>query len=142
MVKLLVKKINDNARLPTLGSKEAACFDLYISEDTVLPYSTGVLVPTGLAFQIPPGYCLKVYGRSSMCRQGILVSTGIIDSDFTGEVKVQCFNVGSIKPIMASRGDRVGQAMLVKLTETELEETTGDLRETERGTKGWGSTGL
>lgn len=91
-MKLGIKLLNEHAKMPTRGSKEAACFDLYVSEDVILPHQEGVLVPTGVAMAIPEGFCVKVYGRSSMCRKGIQVSTGIVDSDFSGEVKVQAIN--------------------------------------------------
>lgn len=139
-MELKIKKLDPKAKLPTRGSKEAACFDLYVSEDTILPYEEGVLVPTGIAMGIPEGYCVKVYGRSSMTKKGVHVATGIVDSDYTGEVKVQAVNFGHHLPVVLYKGDRVGQFMLVKLVETELVETK-ELRETERGTDGFGSTG-
>lgn len=139
-MKIQIKKLRDTAKMPTRGSAEAACFDLYVSEDTTLPNGEGVLVPTGIAMGIPPGYCVKVYGRSSMCRRGIIVSTGIVDSDYTGEVKVQATYVGAVRLLPIKAGERIGQFMLVKLVPTELEQA-GDLRETERGEKGFGSTG-
>lgn len=139
-MKLGIKLLNANAKMPTRGSKEAACFDLYVSEDTILPHAEGVLVPTGVAMAIPEGFCVKVYGRSSMCRKGIQVSTGIVDSDFSGEVKVQAINFAHARPVLLNKGDRIGQFMLVRLEPTELESVT-ELRETERGANGWGSTG-
>lgn len=137
---LFVKKLTPGAKMPTRGSKEAACLDLFVSEDTLLPQLEGVLVPTGIAFGIPEGYCVKVYGRSSMCRRGIMVSTGIIDSDYTGEIRVQAFNVSSTLPVLIHAGERIGQCMLVRLEQAEIEETD-TLRVTERGSNGWGSTG-
>lgn len=141
-MKLLIKRLHPNAKMPTRGSKEAACFDLYVSEDTTLPLSEPVLVPTGIAMGIEPGYCVKVYGRSSMHKRGVIIQTGIIDSDYSnGEIKIQAVNISNQQPILIKAGERIGQFMLVKLTETEIEETTGELRKTERGDKGWGSTG-
>ena len=139
-VELGVKRLSSEAKMPTKGSEEAACYDLYVSEDTVLPQLEGVLVPTGIALNIPKGYCVKVYGRSSMCRRGIAVSTGIIDSDFTGEIRVQAINFAHALPMYIKKGERIGQFMLVKLVDTAVVETD-TLRETERGSKGWGSTG-
>ena len=141
-MKLLIKRLHPNAKMPTRGSKEAACFDLYVSEDTTLPPGEPVLVPTGIAMGIEPGYCVKVYGRSSMHKKGVIIQTGIIDSDYSnGEIKIQAVNFCHALPIHLKAGERIGQFMLVKLTETEIEETTGELRKTERGAKGWGSTG-
>ena len=139
-LKIGIKRLSSGAKMPTRGSEEAACFDLFVSQDTILPQFEGVLVPTGVAMGIPPGYCVKVYGRSSLCRRGIMVSTGIIDSDYTGEIRVQAFNIGNSRPVLVHAGDRIGQFMLVRLTETELE-LTDDLRETARGSGGFGSTG-
>lgn len=139
-MKLKIKLLSPFAKMPTRGSAEAACFDLYVSEDTILPKDEGVLVPTGIAMGIPPGFCVKVYGRSSMCRKGIQVSTGVVDSDFCGEVKVQAFNTAHALPVVVHKGERIGQFMLQRLVPTELEETD-TLRETARGSSGWGSTG-
>lgn len=140
MTILKIKKLSPAAVTPKRGSSEAACLDLYVSEDTILPQLEGVLVPTGLAFGIPEGFCVKVYGRSSMCRRGIMVSTGIIDSDYSGEIKVQAFNISHTRPVLIHAGERIGQCMLIRLEPTELEETE-TLRVTERGSRGWGSTG-
>lgn len=138
-MKLLIKRLNENAKMPTRGSKEAACFDLYVSENITLDRFKGTLVATGIAFEIPEGYCVKIYGRSSMSKKGVLVSTGIVDSDYRGEVKVQATYVGDDQFEIKS-GERIGQFMLVKLTETELAEVD-ELRQTERGERGFGSTG-
>lgn len=139
-MKLQIKRLSEGAKMPTRGSAEAACFDLYVSENIILPRDEPKLVPTGIAMGIPPGYCVKVFGRSSMHKHGVIVQTGIIDSDFTGEIKVQAVNIASVLPIPFKKGERIGQFMLVKLEPTELEETD-TLRETARGTAGWGSTG-
>lgn len=140
-MKLGIKLLTESAKMPTRGSKEAACFDLYVSEDTILPRNEPVLVPTGIAMSTPPGYCVKLYGRSSMHKRGVIVQTGIIDSDFSnGEIKIQAVNFGKVLPVTLRRGDRIAQFMVERLEPTEIErvETT---RETERGGKGFGSTG-
>ena len=139
-MKLKIKLLSPFAKMPTRGSAEAACFDLYVSEDTILPQNEFVLVPTGIAMEIPPGFGVEIYGRSSMHKQGVIVQTGIVDSDYTGEIKVQAVNFGKVLPIVLHRGDRIGQFMMVWLESTELEETDA-LRETERGSGGFGSTG-
>lgn len=139
-MKLLIKKLSHDALKPTRGSKEAACFDLYVSEDTILPQGECVIVPIGIAMGIPPGYCVKIYGRSSMHKKGVIVQTGIVDSDFTGELMVQAVNISHALPVVLHKGDRIAQFMLVRLENTELVESDS-LRETERGDKGFGSTG-
>lgn len=141
-MRLGIKLLNEGAKMPTKGTKEAACFDLYVSEDTILPHAEGVLVPTGVALNIPEGFCVKVYGRSSLCKRGIQVSTGIIDSDFSnGEIKIQAVNFGRTLPILLKKGERIAQFMVERLEPTEIEQVE-KTRETERGGKGFGSTGV
>lgn len=139
-MKLGIKLLNEHAKMPTRGSKEAACYDLYVSKDTVLANDEPVLVPTGIAMGIPTGYCVKVYGRSSMHKRGVIVQTGIIDSDYTGEIKVQAVNFCHALPILLKAGERVGQFKIERVEPTEIEETD-TLRETARGAAGFGSTG-
>lgn len=140
-MKLKIKLLSPFAKMPTRGSAEAACFDLYVSEDTILPKDEGVLVPTGIAMGIPPGYCVKIFGRSSMHKKGVIVQTGIVDSDYSnGEIKIQATNFGNTLPVKINAGERIAQFMLVKLEPTDLE-LVEKLRETARGGNGFGSTG-
>lgn len=139
-MKLFIKRLSEGAKTPTRGTAEAACFDLYVSEDTILPREEPVLVPTGIAMGIPTGYCVKVYGRSSMHKRGVIVQTGIIDSDYTGEIKVQAVNFGHALPILLKAGERIGQFKIERVEPTEIEEAD-TLRETARGAAGFGSTG-
>lgn len=138
-MKLGIKRIDLGLPLPEFKSKEAACFDLYVAENTILWPFCGKLVKAGIILDTPQGFVVEVYLRSSMCKRGIHGSTGIIDSDFRGEIRVQATSVRPW-PIFLRRGDRIGQARLVKLQETEVVEVN-TLRVTERGTNGWGSTG-
>lgn len=139
-MKLFIKRLSEGAKIPTRGTAEAACFDLYVSQDTILPREEPVLVPTGIAMGIPEGYCAKVYGRSSMHKKGVIVQTGIIDSDYRGEIKVQAVNFCHALPILVKAGERVGQFKIERVKLTEIEETD-TLRETARGAAGFGSTG-
>lgn len=140
-MRLGIKLLNEGAKMPTKGTKEAACFDLYVSEDTILPHAEGVLVPTGIAMGIPEGFCVKVYGRSSMHKRGVIVQTGIIDSDFSnGEIKIQAVNFCHALPILLKAGERIAQFMVERLEPTEIERVERT-RETERGSRGFGSTG-
>lgn len=140
-MRLGIKLLNAGGKMPTKGTKEAACFDLYVSEDTLLPHDEGVLVPTGIAMDIPSGYCVKLYGRSSMHKRGVIVQTGIIDSDYSnGEIKIQAVNFCHALPIHLKAGERIAQFMVERLEPTEIEQVE-KTRETERGGQGFGSTG-
>lgn len=133
------------AQPPVFASDQAACFDL--TACTREPVNArSMLYDTGLAFDIPDGYHLKVYSRSG---QGfkydmrLCNSTGIIDADYTGTIKVKLTYDGpvSYRPDWPYVGDRIAQAMLVKNVKTELIEVEEITKETARGEKGFGSTG-
>lgn len=148
---LNIKKLRPNAKLPTYGTDGAAAFDLYactvdgyeLTGSAIYP-GKPVTVGTGLAFDIPDGWCLMVYSRSGMGFQhGIRLAngTGVIDSDYKGEVMVKlvCDNEYD-PPYRIDPGSRIAQARLepvIRCTFTEVDQ----LPDTERGTSGFGSTG-
>lgn len=149
MLELKVKKLNPNATIPTFGSKKAACFDLYAcipdGQVVVVNASSPSLIGTGLAFGIPEGYEMQVRPRSGMSvKNGMaqLPTVGTVDADFIGEV---CVGLQLIRPfcgeVMIHHGDRIAQACLKKVEPTVLIEVD-ELDQTERGTGGFGSTGV
>lgn len=135
-------KIHPAARLPTYATDEAACFDFYACEaDVVGPFGTAT-IRTGIAVQIPKGYCLKIYSRSGHgFKHGISLvnSVGVIDSDYRGEIMVGLRND---KPFRfdVKAGDRIAQGMLELAPQIEIEEVYS-LDDTARGAGGFGSTG-
>ncbi len=145
-MKLPYKRNHPKAKPPIYGSDGAACFDLVaatrepVGNDRVMTYDTG------LSFDIPDGYHIKVYSRSG---QGfnydmrLCNSTGIIDADYTGTIKVKLTYDGPVtsRPNWPMVGDRVAQAMLVRNVKTELVEIEEITKETARGENGFGSTG-
>lgn len=149
---LNIKKLHPNAKLPTYGTDGAACFDLYAC--TVDGYEhTGslvydgkpVLVGTGLAFDIPEGWCLTVYSRSGMgFNHGVRLAngTGLIDSDYKGElmIKLVSDSPDDYTPLRIDPGDRVAQARLERVTRCTFTEVD-TLTDTSRGARGFGSTG-
>lgn len=141
-LKVGVKLVNDYAKLPIKGSKEAACYDIVLPDDVYIPPHTTKTVGTGLAFSIPKGWRMDVYLRSSIAANTnirLANSVGKVDSDYTGEVKLLLTNEGGV-PERLYRGDRVCQFEFNKVTEVDLEETE-ELKETERAAGGFGSTG-
>lgn len=148
---LNIKKLHPNATLPTYGTDGAAAFDLYActvdgyaqTGSTIYP-GKPVTVGTGLAFDIPEGWCLMVYSRSGMgFNHGIRLAngTGVIDSDYKGEVMVKlvCDN-DDVTPQRIDPGSRIAQARLEPVTRCTFTEVD-QLTTTERGTGGFGSTG-
>ena len=148
-MKIKIKKLHDNAKMPTRGTSSAAGFDLYVPETTFLFRDIPQKVRTGLAFEIPEGYVGVVYSRSSSARDGIVITPLLVDSDYRGEVFVLATYLGEVEPdnprklggsLMITEGERIAQMRLEKLTDTEYE-WADELSETARGTGGYGSTG-
>ena len=143
-----VKKLKDNAILPTRGSAAAAGYDLYAAEGAFIPAGKTVMVGTGLAMEIPNGFWGGVYARSGLAtKQGLRPANcvGVIDSDYRGEIMVALHNDSDSERIVQA-GDRIAQLVLHPLVEILLEdgeawEVVDDLNNTDRGDGGFGSTG-
>lgn len=132
--------------LPRYETEGAAGMDLVaaIAPDEPITLAPGVrvLVPTGLAIALPPGYEAQVRPRSGLAiKNGVttLNSPGTIDSDYRGEVKVILINHGT-ENFIITRGTRIAQMVLAPVTRGTFNEVTS-LDETARGTGGFGSTG-
>ena len=108
-----VKKLSYDAIIPTRGSDASVGYDLYSVVDTIVPCQTGnTLVGTGIALSIPPGCYGRVAPRSGLAvKHCIQVGAGVIDPDYTGEVKVVLFNHGD-KDFEVKKGDRIAQLVL------------------------------
>ncbi|MBO4937892.1 MAG: dUTP diphosphatase [Oscillospiraceae bacterium] len=139
-----VKKLRENAMIPTYGSREAAGADLYACLDeavTILPGQTA-FIPTGLAMEVPRGCAGLVYARSGLaCKRGLAPANkvGVIDSDYRGEVMVALHNHGEQEQTI-SNGERVAQLLITPVL-TPAYEVVEDLSDTGRGSGGFGSTG-
>lgn len=114
-----------------------------VESDSVIPPQGRALVPTGLVFEIPPGYEVQVRPRSGLAiKHGVTVlnAPGTIDADYRGEVKVILVNLGS-EPFVIKRGDRIAQLVPAKVAaEIEFVEAH-EVSETARGIGGFGHTG-
>lgn len=140
-VPLRIKRLHPDARMPLRATPGAACFDLHAVEDRAIPGPGILSVPTGLAAEVPPGYALKLYSRSGHGKAGICLAngTGIIDSDYRGEIIV-LLQSHYERDFFVAAGERIAQCMLERLVPTDLVEV-GTLSETARGAGGFGSTG-
>lgn len=143
-MQVAVKKLNEKAILPSYGSEFAAGADLYAcleSEITVNPHET-VLIPTGIAMEIPVGLAGFIYARSGLAtKKGLAPANkvGVIDSDYRGEVKVALHN-HSNTPQTVAEGERVAQLVIAPYIAAQFEEKE-ELSQTVRGEGGFGSTG-
>jgi dUTP pyrophosphatase len=139
-LKLKVKKLNHNARLPVRGSARAAGYDLFAAATKIIPRKGKEVVTTNLAIAVPLGYYGRVAPRSGLTVKNFIdVGAGVIDEDYRGPVDVVLFNF-SDEDFMVTEGDRIAQLLLEKIATPEVEEVT-DLDETVRGAGGFGSTG-
>jgi dUTP pyrophosphatase len=138
---LKVKCLYDGVHLPTRGSAGAVGYDLYSCEDVTIPRGARALISTGLAVVLPVGTYGRVAPRSGLAvKHGIQVGAGVIDPDYTGELKVLLFNHGD-DVFEVKKGDRMAQLIIEKCETPEVEEV-GTIKETERGDGGFGSTGM
>ena len=140
-MKIKVKKLHLDAKMPTQGTALAAGFDLYATETITVWSGVPTMIPTGLAFEIPKGFCGVIYSRSSSTKKGLVIVPLIVDSDYRGEVFVLANRLSSeIRSYIISKGDRIAQMRIEKLEPTEFE-WANKLSETERSAGGVGSTG-
>ena len=139
-----VKKVRENAFVPTYGSVEAAGADLYACLEEAVTIQPGktVFVPTGLAMEVPKGCAGLIYARSSLgTKRGLAPANkvGVIDSDYRGEVMVALHNHGR-DPQTVAHGERIAQLLVTPVLAPAFE-LCEDLTDTDRGAGGFGSTG-
>ena len=144
MIIIKIKTLK-NGKIPTKSTKESAGFDLYaaIEKEIEIKPAERILIPTGFCLDMPSSFYCQICPRSGLAlNHGITVlnAPAIIDSDFTGEIKVILINLSKnsfiIKPEM-----RIAQLIFLKYNNINFKNTI-ILKETERGIKGFGSTGI
>jgi dUTP pyrophosphatase len=143
-----IKKLHSDAIIPKYQTSGAAGFDIHAIQHTeIYPGETKIL-KTGLSFEIPQGYELQIVPRSGVSvktKLRISNSPGTVDSDFRGEVGIIVDNIdlNSDKrvPYIIKVGDRIAQGKITPVVQAIFIETD-DLEQTERGEKGFGSTGI
>jgi dUTP pyrophosphatase len=138
-----VRLAESGLTLPSYATTGAAGMDLRASEGAVIEAGSFKAVPTGIYIEIPDGFEGQVRPRSGLAaKHGVTVlnSPGTIDSDYRGEIKVLLINHGA-KPFTAERGDRIAQIIFAPVTRARIE-AVPELSATERGPRGFGSTGV
>jgi len=169
-----IKRIRNDATLPNKAHTHDAGFDLVAAEDTIIEPGETVIVPTGIALELPPGYEAQVRPRSGITvKTKLRVQLGTIDANYRGEVGVIIDNaagesgaptvlnylakkidgkrqrandLSNGRPIdyntyLIRKGDRIGQLVIQRLPDVVLSEVDS-LGESERGGKGFGSSGV
>jgi dUTP pyrophosphatase len=139
---LNIKLLNKNATMPKRGSATAAGLDLYSSETVTIPPLSQHLLQTGISMEIPPHHFGKLEIRSGLAMRNQLdITAGVIDNDYRGEVKIILRNNGN-KEFNVKQGDRIAQMLILPQPTYEVHQVDNLTTTTERGDKGFGSTGL
>jgi|SRR5690625_4903836 len=141
------KRLNDSAVIPTKAHATDSGFDLYASEDVIIEPGETTVIPTGIAVELPEGYEAQVRPRSGVTsRTKLRVQLGTIDNGYNGEIGVIVDNIESRPNYYGKhvirKGDRIAQLVIQPIPAVESYEIEGDITESERGTGGFGSTGV
>ena len=140
-----LKIISKSGILPKYETAGSAGFDIraYLEKPVTLAPGKRELIPTGLYFQLEPGYEAQIRARSGLAIKngiGLVNGIGTVDSDYRGEVCVPLINWGQ-EDFIIENGDRIAQVVIAKYEQVTLE-LTETIDETERGAGGFGHTGV
>lgn len=138
--KMKFLKTHSDALLPAKNHKDDAGWDIFSVENVVIPANSRSVVQVGLKLAyLEPGYWIKVCSRSGLSfKNGILAHPGVIDNGYRGDLGVLLYNL-SKEDYTVKKGDRVAQ--LVLHFNIDIEAEWGEVEHTERGEKGFGSSG-
>jgi len=140
-MKIKIKKINLEAKLPVYANLGDAGMDFFSVEDLILKPNKLAACATGIAMAIPEGFVGLIWDKSGIAlKKEIKTMGGVIDSSYRGEVKIILKNLSS-QNYEIKKGDKIAQMLIQKFESPDLEEVN-DLDETERGEGGFGSTGI
>ena len=144
-IKLKIKKLNPNAKIPFYATAGASGMDLYAANEqpSELKPIEIRLIPTGLSIELPENYEAQIRTRSGLSiTHGITLinCVGTIDEDYRGEVCVPLVNLSN-EEYTINKGDRIAQMVIQHVTKVVIEETN-ELSKTQRASGGFGSTGL
>lgn len=137
-----IKLLRPNARFPFRATDFASGFDIYacLEDGPVTVGQHPVVIPTGLAMEVPYGLDAQFRPRSGLARQGILATFGTLDADYRGEVMITLYSVAPDITHTVHDGDRIAQLVVTRLADVAFEEVS-ELSPSTRGAGGHGSTG-
>lgn len=143
-MKIRIQKLSEDIPTPSYAHPGDAGLDLYAAREVALKPFERALVPTGVKVAVPRGYAGFVQPKSGIAlKQGLsIVNTpGLIDSGYRGEIGVILINLDPENIALITRGQKIAQLVIQEVKEALVEEVDC-LDETERGTGGFGSTGI
>lgn len=136
-------RLREGAQAPARASAAATGFDVRACLPDPGFVDVGVdpiCIPTGLAFEVPPGVDAQIRPRSGLAARGVIATFGTLDPDYRGELLVTLYTVGRRPPHRVRHGDRIAQLVVARTLAVEWTEVAV-LNETARGAGGHGSTG-
>ena len=137
---LKIKKLKEDAKLPTYAHIGDAGFDLYIPNDLTIKSGERLSIPLGLAMEIPEGYTGLLLDKSGLShKHGLKSFGGVIDAGYRGEFHVGIMNL-SDKDYSFSKGDKIIQMLIMPVARMNIIEAN-ELTESDRGTGAFGSSG-
>jgi dUTP pyrophosphatase len=140
-MKLQVKLLHKDAKMPTFAHGLDAGMDLYAVEAYSIPAGGRMQVATGIAIAVPPGYVGLVWDKSGISHKGGLKTLGgVIDAGYRGEILVGVVNLGTVS-YEVEKGAKIAQMLLQAVAHPEIE-VVDELSLTERGEDGFGSSGI
>ena len=138
-MKLKVKRIHEDAKLPLYQHKGDAGLDIFSSVDCILEKGEVKPIPSGIKVAIPKGYVGLIWDKSGISLKGVHRLAGVVDSGYRGEVRVVMVNLGD-EPFVIEKGMKIAQLLIQPVSEVEVVEAE-ELEDTSRGEEGFGSTG-
>jgi dUTP pyrophosphatase len=141
MINMKIKLAHPDAKVPTKNNFADAGWDLYAVEDKTLSFDSVTVVKTGIHIQIPRGFVGLIWDRSGMSiKNSIHRVAGVIDSGYAGELMIGLTNLGH-KEYKISSGDKIAQLVVQEVPLHVTWETVEELDDSDRGDKGFGSSG-
>lgn len=131
--------VDENAKLPIKAHNSDAGFDLFSRNDAIIKAQSSKLFDTGVHIDIPEGYVGFLKSKSGLNCKHSIVSEGVIDAGYIGSIVVKLYNHGTTDYII-NAGDKISQIVFLPIPEIKLE-VVENLKQTERGNAGIGSTG-
>jgi dUTP pyrophosphatase len=140
-MKIKIKKLNPDAKMPQFALVGDVGMDLYSVADIIIKPGDRISCPTGIAIKIPDGYAALIWDKSGPSHKfGIKTMGGVFDSNYIGEYLIGLINLGK-EEFKIEKGQKIAQVIFQKIENPEIEEVD-ELEETVRGDNGFGSTGL
>jgi len=140
MIKVKVKKLQEDAILPVYAHEGDAGMDMFSAEDCVVGVGKRRLIATGISMELPEGYFASIRGKSGLAfKKGISILGGVVEWTYRGDYGVIVLNTGS-EDFVVKVGDKIAQVVVAPVATVEVVEV-GELGESVRGEGRFGSTG-